>query len=396
MWQLRGNNMNKQSYTKTSKLKKPSMTGEKLLSRISFYIIVITILMLLGLINKDGPWRGFPIPWIFNMLHVMMEYFIPSLILNTAVVVGSDILARLFISVKEPRLKIHTKLPDVGDAADETIEMRESELTESYEAHDISEVGTVFDELEDPEIETDTPKKPRHFSQTVKYNTKSENNNMKTAKGIIFLISALAIIFTLLPMILIISEEGIDPFNDYNDDDIVIDASWDDSYGDAESAVFGNAEYLFEKMSDSDNYELSEIFTDEESEDIINYTDWDNISYRLIDLYISEDESFSISKYYVNDYDDNPYFIAIAMEIEKEGDDLYIAAVKGMALCPDVIGLDDSAEYTNKVLIDHFKEISSNEILFGEAKRDGASILVWDPYTDVFGREKKPASSETV
>ena len=365
------------------------MTGEKLFSRLSFYIIAITLLMLLGLVHKEGPLRGFPLPWVINMRHVMMEFFIPSLLLNTAVVLCSDFLARLFIRVKEPSLKIHTKLAEIGKTDEETIEMSVNMNSEPYpEPYS----NTVPDDNEDEHEESsfDIPEIKTVIDE-IKKDTGIDNKKKGSLAGFII---ALIAIFTFLPFIMVFTES--DDF--FNDDDIVIEASWDDSYEGAESAVIGNSEYLFEKLMDADKAKISELFSDEETEAIFDYTDWSNLSYQTIDTYISEDESFSISKYYVNDNDDNQYLMAIYMQIEKDGedDDFYKATIKGLALCPDVIGLDDSYDYTNKVLIENFKEIASNETLFGDAKKDGASILVWDPYTDVFGRSRNLQSSEDV
>lgn len=377
--------MEKQNFRNSLIINKASLAGEKLLERISCYILSATILMLLGLINVNGPLRGFPFPWLYNMKHIIMKDFVPSFIILISVVVGADLLARLFVNIREPKLKVHTRPPELEKSYDDVIE-----IAEKTSEPELSEYQTESADTEDTEENLTDIQKKNILEAQKKYRAhlperigpkSSESKNGKPGTTAAIMIG-LALLLLIFPMITY-------EIDDYTDDNI----DWTDDYedGSSEEAVENKNNELFEHLEAKDYDSLESFATAEELDEIYKLTAWDEKEFSREPIYehISEEDGFAVSKYLLEDYENEKRFLmAVKMKLEHSEEEGWSAETTGLALAPDPSCGDDIQEYSESDLISYARDIISNSKSCGDAKQEGVSILVWDPDTDIFGREK--------
>ena len=145
------------------------------------------------------------------------------------------------------------------------------------------------------------------------------------------------------------------------------------------------------RIAKEENTLTSDFATAEELDEIYKLTAWDEkeLSREPIYEHISEEDGFAVSKYLLEDYENEKRFLmAVKMKLEHSEEEGWSAETTGLALAPDPSGGDDIQEYSESDLISYAKDIISNSKSCGDAKQEGVSILVWDPDTDIFGREK--------
>ena len=361
------------------------MAAEKLLSRLSFYIIAIIILMFLGLLHKNGPWRGFPMPWIFNMRDANIAYFISSLVINATAVVAADVMTCIYIHAKEPKLKIPTKSVKNEETLSETIEIASAEKDADAmpQTQIRQELRRALEGVKEINSEEDSQQKLKQITLKVRDN-KSKKREGSPVSGIRIAIAGIILLLTfVLPTFF--DNDYDDNYLDWDDDEIVLDAG-DEVYTDAESAVLGNAEYLFGLLEDRDDERLSEIFSTLECDEILQYTDWTDLDYEEIETFMSDDESYAVSKYLVSDYDENNHIFAIYTLLNKEEGN-YKADTKGLAICRDIIDSEDIEDYYYEELIKKSYLLIPIEKLYGEAKIDNIPILLWHPNKNDYSDE---------
>ena len=379
--------MEKQNFRNSLIINKASLAGEKLLERISCYILSATILMLLGLINVKGPLRGFPFPWLFNMKQIIMKDFVPSFIVLISVVVGADLLARLFVNLREPRLKVHTRPLETGKSYDDEIEISEKvsepELSE-YRADpaDTEDTEENLTGIQKKNILEAQKKYRAHLPERIGPKSSKAKNGMPGSMTAAII--ALTLIFSIFPFIVTFIAS-----DDYTDDDI--DGTDDYEDGSSEEAVDIEINELFDHLEAKDYDRFEGFATAEELDEIYKLIAWDEkeMSRESIYEHISEEDGFAVSKYLIEDYENEKRFLmAVKMKLEHSEEEGWSAETTGLALAPDPAANDDIEEYSESDLISYARDIISNSKTCGDAKLEGVSILVWDPDTDIFGREK--------
>lgn len=350
------------------------MLSEKLLSRLGNYLILTVVILLVGLINSDGSTRGFPFPWIDYSGHILPQYFIPSVIAIAAVVTGGDILAKMYILIKEPRLIVNTREPSDMRSYGDTIEMANPEpeiiITESETSADGIDILPDDDMIEKAERKmlNRIPVKKGESKDTKKDNSFP-------------VVGALVIGSIILSMALSFfgsSWEDDNSLDFFEDDEIVLDA--DSGYGSIEEAVSYSAEQLFESLQYEDYDYFEDFASYEEAEEILELTDWSDLDYEEISSYISEEDVIALYKYAVIDSYGNSYLLAAYMDIG-ENIEGYECTMSGVA----VISETDLDESRNKVADEknltqeEYENYFMNKITnVGNISINEEHILFWD------------------
>lgn len=247
--------MKKSTNIREYKANRASLTGERLLSLIVTYLIAITLIMLIGLINKDGVARGFPFPWLLSMRYIIVENFIPSLLVVSAAVVGASFIAAFIKRVKEPKLIAYNKAPNLASNYAETIEM--------------AEVKTVADSKSiavSPDISDEITERFGRYAKSINQ-TKTKIDKSKKNGSWVYILVAVCFIISLVYSLI---DSTVSSNEDYfdGDDEIVLDAdNFYDEYEDLEyygsigDAVVNTENLFFNSLIELDGYE-SVLFTE--------------------------------------------------------------------------------------------------------------------------------------
>ena len=132
----RKKNYNKK-YERKSGASQTGMFSERFREAVLRYTVLLFLVMLIGLINKDQ-WgmRGFPFVWFVNSRFIIMDEFIRSLECNLFIIVVTDILTRVFILAREPEVITASNAYTAG-----TENLTENDTSETIETFDINEIS---------------------------------------------------------------------------------------------------------------------------------------------------------------------------------------------------------------------------------------------------------------
>lgn len=350
------------------------MLSEKLLSRLGNYLILTAVIMLAGLIKSDGLTRGFPFPWLDYSGHILPQCFIPSVIVIAAVVAGGDILAKMYILIKEPRLIVNTREPADMRTYGDTIEMANPEpeiiVTESETSADGIDILPDDDMIEKAER-----KMLNHIPVKKGKSKDTKKDNSFPVVG------ALVIGSIILSMALSFFESSWEDDNSLDfleDDEIVLDA--DSGYDSIEEAATHSCEQMFESLQYGD-YDYFEDFSSyEEAEEIQELTYWSDLEYDEIYSYISEEDGFALYKYVVSDNDGNKYLLAAYMDIG-ESNEGYECTMSGVAVISET-DLDDGLNKVaddNNITWEEYENYFMDKITnVGSIAVNEVHILFWD------------------
>ena len=328
---------------------KTSLAGEYLNTIIERDVLLVILIMIGGLINKRGPLRGFPLPWLFpHGMHVRPEYLITDLLIVLAMVIAAEILTAVIKAATEPTaFRKHREVISVPKEIKEIQEIKQIKESAERVLNNTS-VGRINDVNR------------RHLQ-------KSGTSNQAFSFKIFFII-----IFATLAII--IASFSIISVTDHRD--IVIDNDDEMSFYSDTEIFSEQKEEVISMLSEGDTDSLNAI-GDGDAEALLEIADWesiDQIEEATRDLDTVDSNAFI--RYYVT-CGGTDYVLAIKLTGEDIENDSSSAVVTGIAACPYEVWDDYYASTDDLSWEDLVKSIEDNKVVVGDDSYHDSSILVW-------------------
>ena len=328
---------------------KTSLAGEYLNTIIERDVLLVILIMIGGLINKRGPLRGFPLPWLFpHGMHVRPEYLITDLLIVLAMVIAAEILTAVIKAATEPTaFRKHREVISVPKEIKEIQEIKQIKESAERVLNNTS-VGRINDV------------KRRHLQ-------KSGTSDQAFSFKILFII-----IFATLAII--IASFSIISVTDHRD--IVIDNDDDMSFYSDPEIFSEQKEEVISMLSEGGTDSLNAI-GDGDAEALLEIAEWesiDQIEEATRDLDTVDSNAFI--RYYVT-CGETDYVLAIKLTGEDIENDSSSAVVTGIAACPYKIWDDYYASTDELSWEDLVKSIEDNKVVVGDDSYHDSSILVW-------------------
>lgn|GEM_PF-4771217 len=364
------------------------MIKEKFISYISKYLVAAALIMMLGLINEDRGFRGFPFAWLWTAGkgHIQMPRFIMSFLCIFFVVIAADIIAKAIIRVREPSLKTLTK--DVKTQEKVKAATAEPPAEDSIEISSYIEPATVeAEEIEDLSILQGEDVPEPKLKEILKKTPKKSKDSSDQSWGVVLAIVA-ALLSLAVPLIGIFDDgDSYDVFDEeqyfFATDEVIIYGTDKEEYIDHTKITLQN---LLSNMV-NENSPLGEFTNEEETQALLDLCVWEDMEVQLVEISIDEKKETSISRFVIADAYGNHYLAAVLMDIKRsevedwdeDDEEEYIECeteVRGMAVLP---GDEDTfkseiAESGEGVLTE---EDIKDAVNLGQTTYEGVNILLW-------------------
>lgn len=330
---------------------KTSLAGEYLNTIIERDVLLVILIMIGGLINKRGPLRGFPLPWLFpHGMHVRPEYLITDLLIVLAMVIAAEILTAVIKAANEP-----------------TAFRRQREIVSvPKEIKEIKEIQQIKESAE------------RVLNNTSAGRSNDANRRSLQKPGSSDQAFSFKILFIIIfaTLAIIIASFSIISVTDHRD--IVTDNDDDMSFYSDPEIFSEQKDEVISMLSVGDTESLNAIGDgDGDAEALLEIADWesiDQIEEATRDLDSIDSNAFI--RYYVT-CGETDYVLAIKLSGEDIENDSGSAEVTGIAACPYKVWDDYYASTDELSWEDLVKSIEDNKVVVGDDSYHDSSILIW-------------------
>ena len=336
-------------------------------------ILFVIIIMLAGLIYKNGALRGFPLPWLFlhagtGRIHGMPEYFFTDLIISILIVAAGEVLNAVIRAITEPtafRIKPSVSVFSTAtesDAQKDPSHGSDNETTGSFSSSYNNGKRSIEKRFKAAAGNSSNRKE------------KPKDSPQKVAMQILFalMLCTVALFFTFYVL-------GV--VNDFGDDITVNNTG---TGSDDEVAFYTDSDFLHEQrdtvllMLEDGNADLLKTVGPGDAEKLSSMADWSTADYTEEYRYVSiTDPRQAYIRYEVN-CGDKKYMLAVKFTGEDLRYDSSSAEIAGIAACPyfpwDKLSESSGEGYTWEDLT---ADVEKNTISVGDTTFYDESILLW-------------------